>query len=124
MAELPLSGRHILVAEDEYMIAMDLRRDLRAEGAVVIGPAPSVEKALDIIEGEPRVDAALLDINLAGEPVFPLADLLRERGVPLLFATGYDMDAIPKKFADVPCCVKPLNIDDVLAALKKVVSGD
>lgn len=122
MPELTLSGRYILVAEDEYMIAMDQRRDLRAEGAIVLGPTSTLEKAIDLIEAESRIDAALLDINLNGEQIFPAADILRERGVPFLFSTGYDQGSIPPRFASVPVCIKPLENSAIVAALRQLIS--
>ena len=121
MAELSLSGLRILVAEDEYMIASDLRRDLQGRGTMVCGPAPTLERTIDLIETEPRIDAALLDINLNGDLVFPAADLLRERGVPFLFTTGYDKSTIPPRFSEVPLCMKPIDNTKIIAALQDLI---
>lgn len=121
MPELLLSGLHVLVAEDEYMLASDLRRDLQAQGARVLGPAPTLERTIDLVEAGPRIDAALLDINLNGDLVFPAADILNERGVPFLFATGYDSSTIPPRFSEVPCCLKPIDNTKILAALKSLI---
>ncbi|XYD12106.1 response regulator (plasmid) [Methylobacterium sp. NMS12] len=85
----PLVGRRVLVVEDEYLIAMEVKRWLLAAGADVVGPVPSVVQALDLIEDQGTLDAAVLDVNLGGgDMVFPVADALRALGVPYLFATG------------------------------------
>lgn len=91
------------------MIASDLRRDLQGKGAAVLGPAPTLERTIDLIETESRIDAALLDINLNGDLVFTAADLLRERGVPFLFATGYDPASVPSPHGAVALCQKPID---------------
>ena len=87
-AARPLDGRRILIVEDEYLIAMEVKRWLLAAGAEVIGPVPSVERALDLVEDN-GIDAAVLDVNLGnGDTVYPVADKLSDLGVPYLFATG------------------------------------
>ncbi|MEE7446542.1 response regulator [Methylobacterium radiotolerans] len=83
-----LAGRRILVVEDEYLIASEVKRWLLAAGSEVLGPVPSVDQALDLIEDH-RPDAAVLDVNLGdGDTVYPVADKLGVLGVPYLFATG------------------------------------
>ena len=112
-------GRRILVVEDEYMLAEDLRLELEDAGAVVLGPAPSVADALALLadaEGGPP-DAAILDLNLGGEMAYPVADALRERGVPVMLATGYDVQSIPAAYADVPRCEKPFDVGRCLSEL-------
>ena len=88
MATARAQERSILVVEDEYMLAQDLSRDLEAAGVRVLGPVASVPETLEIVDGAERVDAAVLDVNLAGTMVFPLAEVLRDRGVPFVFVTG------------------------------------
>ncbi|MCK1282598.1 response regulator [Bradyrhizobium sp. 44] len=105
-----LLGRRLLVVEDEYMIAADLARALEDRGAEVIGPAGSVEDALNLVAAEQRIDGAVLDINLRGERSYPVADALRTRGVRFVFTTGYDAWAIPDAYAAVPRVEKPVNI--------------
>lgn len=117
MAENGLAGKAVLVVEDEFFTATVLRRDLVQAGATVIGPAPSLKKALALIESAPRIDYGILDVNLGGELVYPAADRLRERAVPFLFATGYDPSMIPPRFSDVPRCEKPVGPDDFSRAL-------
>src|SRR3954467_14286390 len=86
-----LRGRCLLVVEDEYLIAADLTASLESLGVEVIGPAASVEEALALVHNSSdRIDGAVLDINLRNERVYPVADVLIERGVPFVFTTGYD----------------------------------
>ena len=80
---------HVLVVEDEALLAMELEQAVRTLGCQVIGPARSLTEAVRLAAGEPRPDAAILDVNLAGEMVFPAADILRTRAVPVLYTTGY-----------------------------------
>jgi len=83
-----LAGRRILVVEDEYLIATELKRWLVAAGATVIGPVPSVDRALGLIEDH-APEAAILDVNLGdGDTVYPVADKLGALSIPYLFATG------------------------------------
>lgn len=112
-----LTGRSVLIVEDEYVIAQDFMEQFASRGAEIIGPAPTVERALHLIEGSKCLDAAVLDINLRGQKSFPIADLLRERGIPFVFATGYDTSTIPERYRAVPLYEKPLStakIADVL----------
>ena len=105
-----LRGRRLLVVEDEYLIAAALERALEDCGAEVVGPAGSVEGALRLVEAEgDRLDGAVLDINLRGERVYPVADVLAARGVPFVFLTGYDAQVIPDTYAGVPRSEKPVS---------------
>ena len=105
-----LEGRCLLVVEDEYMIAMDLVSFLENLGADVIGPAGTVEEGLGLVEQYGRhFDIALLDVNLRGERVYPVADALAARGVPFVFTSGYDALVLPEAYSDVPRCDKPIS---------------
>jgi two-component SAPR family response regulator len=109
MVEQMLDARRILIVEDEYLLADDLASVLREAGAHVLGPVPSVAAALSLIANEDRIDGAVLDINLRGEMVFPLAAALQDRGIAFIFATGYDEEIVPERFAHLPRVEKPLN---------------
>lgn len=114
-----LRGRRVLVVEDEYLIASDLAMLLQDLGATVIGPVGSVTEALALLADEPALDAAILDINLRTEKVFPVADALRKRGVPFVFATGYDHWVVPDDYAGAPRFEKPVDAH----ALARVLSS-
>ena len=104
-----LRDRRILVVEDEYFIAMALKHDLAAAGAEVLGPVPSVAKALALIAAESEIGAAVVDVNLGGEMSFPVAEALSARGIPFIFATGYADGDLEARYSRVPRCDKPLD---------------
>ncbi|WP_076068276.1 response regulator [Sphingomonas montana] len=114
MTELSLGGRAILVVEDEYLLAQELCAGLAAESAHVIGPAATVKQGEDFLRNTSELDAAILDVNLRGEQVFRLADMLVERKVPFMFTTGYDASIIPDRFAHVARYEKPLRVSQIV----------
>jgi CheY-like chemotaxis protein len=106
-----LRGRRVLVVEDEYLIAEDLREQLLSCGAEVLGPLACVADALALLEDGAAPCGAILDIGLVrDERVYPVADALRARGISFVFATGYDASAIPDAYADVPRTEKPVAL--------------
>ena len=110
-----LKGLRILVVEDNFLVAENLRELLTERGCDVIGPAPRVEVALSLLAANGRVDGAMLDINLGREDCFPVAAALLEREVPFLFLTGYDERmAIPTKFKHAPRLSKPVDENDLI----------
>ena len=109
-------GKHILIVEDDYLIAEQTRRELEKLGASIAGPVPSVEQAMALIDERP-IDAAILDINLDGETVYPLADVLSERQIPFVFATGYDASSMPEKYKGFILCEKPTELAVIAVAL-------
>lgn len=115
-----LTGKTVLVVEDDYYIASDTAAALRNAGAKVIGPCPSVDAALDRLESETPTHA-VLDLNLGGGgPRFEIAYLLKARAVPYVFLTGYDAAAVPADLVDVVRLQKPIpmrNIVEAVAAL-------
>lgn len=123
MTDRGLRARHILVVEDEYMLAEELTQELMDAGAEVIGPAPTIQRAMDLLESHSPPDGAVLDVNLGGELVFPLADTLIERGVPLVFITGYDPTTLPPRFAHVPICGKPINASRITRAINTAIDA-
>jgi CheY-like chemotaxis protein len=112
-----LDGRRLLVVEDDYMVAADLAQELTDRGAEVLGPAGSVGKALALIAAAPRIDGAVLDINLGDEKVYPVAEALRARGVPFVFTTGYDAWIVPEAFAAVRRLEKPVDLRALIESL-------
>jgi len=118
IADGALADRRILVVEDEYILARQLMRALAQEGAVVLGPVSDVARALALVDqAQGAIDVAILDVNLVEEKVYPVADALRERGVPFLFASGYDADEKQPRFATVRHLVKPLVMRSLVATL-------
>jgi CheY-like chemotaxis protein len=105
-----LHGRRVLVVEDDYVIASDLACALEDFGAEVVGPSGSVADALALVKAEgPRLDGAVLDINLRDERVYPVADALSACGVPFIFTTGYDAMVVSEAYAGTPRCEKPVD---------------
>jgi len=114
------AGCRVLVVEDEYFIADDIAHALSTLGAEVVGPVPTRADALACLgdsSGEGRIDAAVLDINLRGETCFPVADALATRGVPFVFATGYDQEMVPGAYGHVPRWEKPFDPEALVRAL-------
>jgi DNA-binding NtrC family response regulator len=114
-----LTGRRILVAEDEFFIADEVVQALEGEGALVIGPAPTVAHLMALLQAEDRIDGAVLDVNLNGEMVWPAVAALLARGVPVLLATGYDAAVVPADYGHLPRCAKPVAMADLTRALTR-----
>ncbi|MBC7905833.1 MAG: response regulator [Rhodospirillaceae bacterium] len=113
----------LMVVEDEYLVAMSIELALQDAGYAVVGPIPSVDKALEAIAGQPA-DLALLDVNLAGHRVYPVADALSSRQVPFIFLTGCDGTDLPPRFADVPILVKPFSAKNLLLAIGRTLGQE
>jgi CheY-like chemotaxis protein len=110
MARGSLHGLKMLVVEDEAMVAMLVEDILIDLGCEVVGIAATVEQGLLLLAtGRGRIDAAILDVNLGGEKVFPIADVLAQLGVPFIFASGYGRGGIEPRFADRLVLAKPFG---------------
>jgi CheY-like chemotaxis protein len=123
MNHADLSGRRILIIEDEHLVAEALSRALRLSGAVIVGPAATVEQALELTRATRCIDGALLDINLRGVPGYVVADALVARSVPFVFATGYGTSSIPERYRHIATLQKPFDPEQVAAALFPVFPG-
>lgn len=117
----PLTDRRVLVVEDEYFIADEIRLGLVDLGAEVLGPFADVQQASAFLRTGTPIDAALLDINLRSEMVFPLARALRSRGIPVVFTTGYGKGAIGPEFQNIELWQKPLDLKRALPRLARLV---
>lgn len=117
-----LSGRRVLVIEDQYLIAQDMCALVRELGGDVAGPVGRVSEGLDMIDGD-GIDLVLLDVNLAGQMIFPVAVELKRRSVPFIFATGYDAAVIPPELTAAPRVEKPVTAAALVAALKSLESS-
>lgn len=111
-----ISGKRVLVVEDEFFLADDLAQALEQVGAEVVGPASEQQDALELLSRE-SVDLAVVDINLQGKAGFLIADVLASRGIPFVFATGYDAGMIPERHAGVPRWEKPFTMSTLVASL-------
>jgi CheY-like chemotaxis protein len=113
----------ILVAEDEYLLADDVRDELEAAGARELGPVATLIAATRLIGEEAQIDGAVLDINLGGELVFPAADMLVARHIPMVFTTGYSTIAIPPRFVHVTRCEKPVGRGRIASVIGTAIHG-
>jgi two-component SAPR family response regulator len=117
---MSLLGKRILIIEDEFFLALCVGQVLEEQGCAVIGPATSVQEGLDLIE-KTKVNGAILDINLNGEMVYPVAKELMDRNIPFIFATGYRPLDLPSFYDDVPRLEKPIETGLFIRTLKKVL---
>ena len=113
--------RCILIVEDEPLIAMMLEDCIESLGHRVSGNCDSVGTALKEIE-KGDFDLAILDVNLKGESVWPVASALRSKGTPFVLATGGHVDPPPDEFKDVPTIEKPYTIDRVTPIIESVLA--
>jgi two-component SAPR family response regulator len=117
MTELSLKGVRVLIVEDNYVVADALRYLIDGYDGAVTAIVPSVERALEALAANP-VDIAVLDINLHGASVVPLAEHLRAQGVPFVFLTGYgDAELLPEDLRDRPRFDKPVQAERLVEAL-------
>ncbi len=115
------AGRRVLVVEDESLVAMLLETILEDMGCVPVGPAATVDEGLQLVGGDEPLDAALLDVNVAGKQVFPIAEALKARGVPFVFSTGYGEGGLPDEWRGQPTLQKPFTEAAVRDALMKAM---
>ena len=98
----------VLIVEDEAAISILMEDMLVDFGTEIVGPAARMADAIRLAR-EADVDLGVLDINLAGEATYPVADVLRSRGIPFVFATGYNLSALPESFRGSPTLQKPFT---------------
>ncbi|MBE1529451.1 DNA-binding response OmpR family regulator [Sphingopyxis sp. OAS728] len=111
-----LTGRLVLIIEDDFYLADDAQMALEAAGATVLGPVGNAEDAIEML-ATTRPDIALVDVNLGDGASFESAAALKARGIPFVFLTGYDANIIPADYADAPRLQKPADTRSLLAAL-------
>ena len=111
--KISLAGTRILVVEDEYYIADDLRRILNSVDAEVVGPFGTIRQANEALDAG-GFDCAVLDLNLHGESAIPIADRLLQAGCSFAIATGYGSPAVPERLRDVPWIEKPFDPSTLL----------
>ena len=106
--EMSEISARILVVEDDMLIAMDIASMVEKCGFTVIGPVGRLDKALDAAR-QTELDGAVIDIQLDGERVWPLAELLQDRGVPTVLLSGHSRAEMPQRFSDLPLLSKPVS---------------
>lgn len=121
---LPLAGCKILVVEDEFFFADDLCRALTAAGAAILGPINDAKDALRLVQDQPDLQGAILDINVRGTVIYGVADELTRRGVPFVFATGYDRATVPTLYGHVPRWEKPFDPAALVQSLPAIMRCD
>lgn len=111
-----LGGLRILIVEDELLVALETVAVVERCGGIVAGPFPRVAAALRYIQSN-AVDGALLDVNLAGQFSYDIADVLAERDVPFIFSTGNGGNVMPVRFRERPVLYKPTTPERLIAAM-------
>lgn len=119
---MDLAGCKVLLVEDEFLVALALEDDLKDIGCVVIGPYHDLKSARGGVEDE-AFDLAVLDVNLNGVEVFPLADELERRQVPFLFLTGYGALNLPERYRRRSRVAKPYQFDQLQAAMRGLLAS-
>ena len=118
----PLAGRLVLVVEDEYFLADDIASALRIQGAEIVGPIGDLSLAAEAVASR-AIDGAVLDVNVRGQLIFPVARELQTRNIPFIFMTGYDRDAIPPEYQHFQRCEKPFDPVDLASRLAALILG-
>ena len=116
-----LSGRRILVVEDEMMVLMVIEAMLADIGCESVTAAATVDQALALIDAK-VFDAAMLDVNLNGSTSYPVADALAARGIPFIFASGYNGHGMKKGYSDRPLLSKPFQLNDLIRVFTRLFS--
>ena len=119
------AGARVMIVEDMAMVAAEIRVALERAGCEVVGPYWSRDDALAALEADPhpRLDAAFLDINLAGEECYDIARVLEERHIPFAFLTGYMREFLPKQYGSFPMLEKPFTRADLNAILRQLLQN-
>jgi CheY-like chemotaxis protein len=108
MSDTEIAGRRILVVEDEMLVVLTIEETVQASGGEIVGPVATLEQALKLAEEE-TFDAAILDVTIRGGKVYPVAEVLLARGIPFVFATGYEDWVLPQALRDKPRLMKPFT---------------
>jgi DNA-binding response OmpR family regulator len=114
----PANGMRILVVEDWWVVAEELRARLERLQCQVVGPVPTLQKAVRLAESE-KLDGAILDVDLNGNRVYPVADVLIRRGIPFIFATGFDSPHVSSHYQGIPQLRKPYSFEELESAVQE-----
>jgi CheY-like chemotaxis protein len=122
MTALQLNGLRVFVVEDEFAVLLLIEDMLEQLGCTIAGSASRIASALEGV-AQCTADIALLDVHIAGEAVYPVAEALTARNVPIVFSTGYDGGAISEPWRRRPVLQKPYNAGQLAAALRAGLAG-
>ena len=122
MTEPIAKGLRVLLVEDQMIVAMEVEDMLRELGCIVVGPVGTLEPAVRLAR-EQALDAAILDVSLDGEKVFPVAEELQTRRIPFMFATGYGAHALPEKWHGLPLLGKPFKREQLKALMASILDN-
>ncbi|EIM30387.1 response regulator [Microvirga lotononidis] len=114
-------GPRVLIVEDETLVSMLIEDMVGDCGGYVVGPAATFEQAIAIALDE-DLDLAILDVNVAGLVVYPVADILRHRGIPFMFVTGYDSSIVPARYQHERVLMKPFSYETFSDAFDPIVA--
>lgn len=114
--------RRILLVEDEMLVAMLLEDMLSEAGHTIVGPLARIDQALQAARNEP-IDLAILDVNVGGEEVYPVAEALAAREIPFAFATGYGAHGLREPWQERPTLQKPFHRDDLFRMVAELASS-
>jgi len=117
-----LDGISVLLVEDEALVAIDVKAILEMAGGRVVGPAYSLGQGLNCAD-RGRIDCAVLDVNLHNESVFKLADVLADRGIPIIFLSAHSLDVAPPHHRRRCLVRKPFNTFSLIQAIRTAVAG-
>lgn len=123
MPDSLISGRHVLIVEDEYYFADELDRAFKDAGAKILGPVPSTDTAFELLDGDTVPDAAVLDLNLGGTISYRVADALLARGIPFAFVTGYDQEIVPERHGAVRWLKKPVDASVIVEEVGQLIAS-
>ncbi len=118
-----LTGARILVLEDEVLVAMMIEDMLQELGCQVVGPFARMDEALERIAASGGIDLAVLDVNVAGQASYPVAEALAKTETPFIFSTGYDAEGLPEIWRSRPSLRKPFMLGELERVLHQVLGA-
>jgi DNA-binding response OmpR family regulator len=113
------TAKRILIVEDEFLVALHLEDALAGMGHQIVGPCTRIEAAIAVVR-ERNIDFAILDINVAGTPSFPVADILRQRSIPFVFASGYGLEGLVDGYRNEIALRKPYDLEELRDAIIRI----
>jgi CheY-like chemotaxis protein len=118
----PMPNARLLIVEDEYLIRLLLEDMLVELGCSIAAVASNLDEGKQVAQTA-EIDLAILDVNIDGQQIFPVADILRSRKVPFIFITGYGARGLPENYRDTPTLQKPFQMHDLKATLDRVLQA-